>query len=258
MTRETKNKKIYLTDNNYNKEEKVPWSGKIFNNLKDIAQKDLSSPDLFVFPSSIDDTEINADTHIIELIQDSEEETNKKVWKIRTGNIMGFVGNDNVHLRIHSRFDDISNEGGKEPKGNFLYYMLSKVLNINLTSLETTTSTKDSILNLLFMFFPKVLKEALAQGLYKEYRYFQYNDDRVRGAIEVSRFIREDIPFRGKIAYRTRELSHNNNLLHLVRHTIEYLRSNSFGRRILNNDLDTRNAILQVVNVTPDYQLRDR
>lgn len=258
MTRETKNKKISLTDNNYNKEERVPWSGKIFNNLKDIAQKDLSSPDLLVFPSSIDDTEINADTHIIELIQDSEEETNKKVCKIRTGNIMGFVGKDNVHLRIHSRFDDMSNEGGKEPKGNFLYYMLSKVLNINLTSLETTTSAKDSILNLLFMFFPKVLKEALAQGLYKEYRYFQYNDDRVRGAIEVSRFIREDIPFRGKIAYRTRELSHNNNLLHLVRHTIEYLRSNSFGRGILNNDLDTRNAILQVVNVTPDYQLRDR
>ena len=187
MTRETKNKKIYLTDNNYNKEEKVPWSGKIFNNLKDIAQKDLSSPDLFVFPSSIDDTEINADTHIIELIQDSEEETNKKVWKIRTGNIMGFVGNDNVHIRIHSRFDDISNEGGKEPKGNFLYYMLSKVLNINLTSLETTTSTKDYILNLLFMFFPKVLKEALAQGLYKEYRYFQYNDDRV--ALYVRTFL---------------------------------------------------------------------
>lgn len=44
MTRETKNKKISLTDNNYNKEERVPWSGKIFNNLKDIAQKDLSSP----------------------------------------------------------------------------------------------------------------------------------------------------------------------------------------------------------------------
>lgn len=125
-TTEMKNqKKISLTDNNYNKEEKVPWSGKIFNNLKDIAQKNLSSPDLFVFPSSIDDTEINADTHIIELIQDSDEETNKKAWKIRTGNIMGFVGKDNVHLRIHSRFDDMSNEGGKEPKGNFLYYMLS-------------------------------------------------------------------------------------------------------------------------------------
>ena len=173
-TKEMKNqKKIFLTDNNYNKEkEVVPWSKKIFNNLKDIAQKDLSSPELFVFPSSIDDTEINADTHIIELIQDLDEETNKKVCKIRTGNIMGFVGNDNVHLRIHSRFDDMSNEGGKEPKGNFLYYMLTKVLNINLTSLETTTSTKDSILNLLFMFFPKVLKEALAQGFPKEYRYF--------------------------------------------------------------------------------------
>ncbi len=69
MTRETKNKKISLTDNNYNKEERVPWSGKIFNNLKDIAQKDFSSPDLLVFPSSIDDTEINADTHIIELFR---------------------------------------------------------------------------------------------------------------------------------------------------------------------------------------------
>lgn len=103
-----------------------------------------------------------------------------------------------------------------------------------------------------------MLKEALAQGLYKEYRYFQYNDDRVRGAIEVSRFIREDIPFRGKIAYKTRELSRNNNLLHLVRHTIEYIRNNSLGRGILNNDLDTRNAILQIINVTHDYQVRDR
>lgn len=259
MAKKIKKMVISLTDNNYNNEEPVACeSEEILDNVKRIAQLKLSDRGLFVFPPSVSDTELNPDTqHIIELLQDSDENTSK----IRTGNIMGFIGCENVHLRIHSRFDYKTNEEGNNAEGPtdfFLYYMLTKVLNINLTSLETTTSTKDSILNLLFMLFPKVLKEAIAQGLYKEYRYFQCNDDRVRGAIEVSRFIREDIPFRGKIAYRTRELSHNNNLLHLVRHTIEYIRNSSFGRGILNNDLDTRNAILQVVNVTPDYQLRDR
>ena len=98
----------------------------------------------------------------------------------------------------------------------------------------------------------------MVQGLYKEYRKQLYDDDRVKGTIDVSRFVRNDIPFRGAISYTTREYCYDNALTQLIRHTIEYIKFHPFGASILNNDYETIENVRQIVDATPTYCLRDR
>lgn len=249
-----------LTDNNYNCEPIVSdLNDKHSQTLLEIANLNLKKDcSLLLFPQSFEDTELykknEQNSSIISLLPSAPNE-----YKIQTNNTMGFIGKNDFHIRIHSRFDyDITN---KDIKGNgdyFLYYMLSKVMNLNVFNLDTQSNNRDNILDFYMMLFPQALKEAIQQGLYKEYRSFNYNDDRIKGCIDVNRFIQKDIPFQGKVSYHTREYSHDNHLLQLIRHTIEYMRTHSLGHQLLNNDFDTRSAVLQIINSTASYSQRDR
>ena len=171
--------------------------------------------------------------------------------EISTGNIMGFVGVNDTQLDIKSRF-------AKEDESDyFLHYMLQKVFSINLFDIKHTTRQED-IFDFLLYLFPYFLKKALAQGLFKKYRRFEYNDANIRGPIDVNRHIRENIPFRGTVAYSTREHSYDNEVTQLVRHTIEFIRTKKHGAIILNNDPETKSCITQITLATQSYNIRER
>ncbi|MBO7497525.1 MAG: hypothetical protein J6T98_13360 [Salinivirgaceae bacterium] len=171
--------------------------------------------------------------------------------KIRTNNIMGFVGVNDTQIDIRSRFAKGVGED------YFLHYMLQKVFSINLFKIEHTTSN-EQIFDFLLYMFPYFLKKAVAQGVFKKYRRFEYNDANIRGPIDVSRHIRQNIPFCGTVAYSTREHTYDNELTQLVRHTIEYIRTKEQGAAILNNDTETKNCVGQIVQATPSYNVRER
>ena len=236
---------ILTTDNNLGKaianEADLP-------NLKliaDIHIKDLKigdKPNLLVFPQSFDEYgDKIGDSNIISIVGD----------RIVTGNIMGFVGVNGTLLDIRSRF------AAEDGEDYFLHYMLQKVFAINLFNIQHTTN-QEQIFDFLLYLFPQFLKKALAQGLFKKYRRFEYNDANVKGAIDVNRHIRENIPFRGTVAYTTRSHSYDNEVTQLIRHTIEYLRTKEQGRAVLNNDSDTKTYVSQIVSATQSYNLRDR
>ena len=236
---------ILTTDNNLGKaianEVDLP-------NLKliaDIHIKDLKiddKPNLLVFPQSFDEYgDKIGDSNIISIVGD----------RIVTGNIMGFVGVNGTLLDIRSRF------AAEDGEDYFLHYMLQKVFAINLFNIQHTTN-QEQIFDFLLYLFPQFLKKALAQGLFKKYRRFEYNDANVKGAIDVNRYIRENIPFRGTVAYTTRSHSYDNEVTQLIRHTIEYLRTKEQGRAVLNNDSDTKTYVSQIVSATQSYNLRDR
>ena len=52
--------------------------------------------------------------------------------------------------------------------------------------------------------WPHLLKSALQQGVFREYRSLKHNDSNVRGVVDVGRHLRTNIPFAGRIAYSTR------------------------------------------------------
>lgn len=200
------------------------------------------NPNLLVFPRDLHQhgDEIS-ESHIISMRDDM----------ISTGNIMGFVGVNDTQLDIKSRF---AKEDGED---YFLHYMLQKVFAINLFDIKHTTN-EQQIFDFLLYLFPYYLKKALAQGLFKKYRRFEHNDDNIRGPINISRYIRENIPFRGMVAYTTREHSYDNEITQLVRHTIEYIRTKQNGTCILNNDSETKESVSQIVMATQTYNTRER
>ncbi len=179
------------------------------------------------------------------------EKDGKSIDSITTNNIVGFIGCNGTDVRIRSRFSH-----GKDDY--FLYYMMEKVLAVNMVNFETSTSRQDAIFDLMLLFFPKLLKEALSQGVYKQYVYHEYNDANVKGAIDINRHIRFNIPFNGRIAYRTREFSYDNPVTQLIRHTIEFIRRKPFGQSVLHNDSETEGCIQQIILATPTYSDRQR
>ena len=170
---------------------------------------------------------------------------------ISTGNIMGFVGVNNTQVDIISRF------AKKDGEDYFLHYMLQRVFAINLFDIKHTTSSQP-IFDFLLYLFPYFLKKALRQGIYKKYRRFEYNDSNIRGPIDVSRHIRDNIPFRGTVAYSTREHTYDNEVTELIRHTIEYIKTHPMGNSVLNCDQETKNAVMTMTQATPTYNTRDR
>ncbi len=226
--------------------------------------KDLNS-NLLVFPNVLGkqyNDGLDEEGKTICTIYPTETDANgTSLGIIKTWDIMGFVGCNGTELTIHSRFtkndeNDEDNEGNKNEEDFFLYYMVQKVFNVNLFDLQHS-SAKDKVFDFLICLFPNCLKEALRQGMYKQYVVNRYNDSNVRGIIDVARHIKRNIPFAGKIAYNVREYSYDNSVTQLIRHTIEYIRITPMSG-ILKRDSDTESYVAQICEATPSYKKQDR
>lgn len=201
---------------------------------------------LLVFPFSIDDANGRiGDSNIVDIYAETENSV-----RIKSGNIMGFVGWKNQLLKIHSRFDNNKSD-------YFLHYMLQKVLGFNFFNMGFTSS-EENVLDFLLYLFPALLKKAMGQGLYKEYRRKCYNDSNVRGTIDINRHIQENIPFRGTVAYNTKEYSYDNSITELIRHTIEYIKTIPFGNSILSSDEIAEYYVREIELYTPSYKQSER
>lgn len=170
--------------------------------------------------------------------------------KLETGNLMGFIGIGDTQLKISSRFSK------QDRNDHFMHYMLQKVFSINL--LDYKYSSGDGGLDLLMFIFPRLLKKALAQGIFRQYQTFRRNDANVKGTIDVSRHIRENIPFGGKVSYNSRERTFDNPLTELIRHTIECIKTKAFGKDLLNADEEIKECVREIANATQGYDIHKR
>ena len=166
-------------------------------------------------------------------------------------NLAGFIGLNDMYITIRSRF------GTENGDDYFLHYMLEKVLSVNLFNLKHT-AIDEQVFDFLLHLFPYFLNKALVQGLYKEYRRNEYNDCNLRGTIDISRHIKCNMPFNGRVAYRTREFSYDNHVTQLIRHTVEYIRTKRLGEMVLHTNVDTQESVSQIVSATSMYQKQDR
>lgn len=170
--------------------------------------------------------------------------------KLTTYNIAGFVGTQNTLLSIRSRFAQDNCDD------YFLHYMLQKVFNINISTLEHTTDR-----NKAFQFLPYLFKyyflKALSQGLYKKYVWNKYNDSKVKGTIDIARHIKHNFIFTGNIAYNVREHSYDNNINQLIRHTIEYISNLKMFSMMLESD-DMIDLVQDIRSITPTYSEKNR
>ena len=211
-------------------------------------------PELLVFPQCLNDSEDDLkDQTILSLSEDVDDEE-KRIMHITPTNLVGYIGVGGTSITINSRFSS----GAGVEKDYFLHYLLQKTLSINLFNLEHSFTQDDQIIDFLMLLFPGMLKQALAQGLYKEYRTYDRNDANVKGVIDVPRHLQRNTPFNGRIAYRSRETSYDNPVTELIRHTIEHIRVSSFGKAILNSDSETGECIDRIIAATPSYSKAER
>ena len=231
-----------ITDNQHKivKEDFVAEYPKLSQALLDRTLDNFSREgNIFIFPNDLTHTpDLDKDQKIFETVNQ----------EIKTGNVVGFLGYGQERLTISSRFSDESND-------HFLHYLLQKVLNINLTSLDVGLSPEDKLYQLLIYLFPKYLEAAMRKGLYKEYQRFSHNDSHIKGVIDVVDHLKKNLPFTGNIAYTTREFTYDNTMMQLIRHTIEYIKNQkSFGVLLDSN----RENIIEITRVTSAYKLADR
>lgn len=214
---------------------------------KSISQLCRENEHLLVFPFSIEDTDDRIGEASVLNIKNTDD---PEIVTINTANIMGFIGVENLQIKIMSRFD--------EGRDDFLlHYMLQKVLSFNLFDLSHNNEQEDVFDFVMFM-FPYFLKNAMRQGVFREYQHFKHNDSNIKGTIDVGRHICRNVPFVGKIAYSTREYSSNNRMTQLIRHTIEFMKTKKYGMAVLNIDRETKENVRTIIEHTANYNKCER
>lgn len=228
--------RLRISDNSPIEKGKLRDIPRLTQAIADRTLDQLGRDGVFVLPEAVENAEdLEGDTEVLRSINGS----------YRTGNVMGFLGLGEERLVISSRFS------GEDGRDNFLQYMIARVFELpNIVDLKTDASLDGSLFDYLALLLPHYLKRAMRKGPYKEYVRRSHNDANVRGAIDVARHIASNTPFVGKIAYNQRELSYDNNLMELVRHTIETVRRRAYGELLLSR---ARDEVALARKLTPGF-----
>ena len=201
---------ITLTDNTISSFSNGELHSKIhaYQDLQTVSGLQISelcekNSNLLVFPHCLDEHKNGIhELSICELvgspnINSENQITDVENVKIKTGNLMGFVGfsgkgHHGTKVEIRSRF---TNNQGQD---FFMHYMLEKVFKINLFDMSYSYSKNDGF-DLLFLIFPHLLKQALRQGIFRTYKTFEKNDAALKGVIDINRHIRYNQPFNATV-----------------------------------------------------------
>lgn len=231
---------IKIKDNQYINKNKVIDVGNIIDRVANKTLEKLENEGVFVFPEVLHDTkDMSKDQMIIQNYNEG----------YLSGNVMGYLGVGNEYLTIESRFST----GGND---YFFQYILNKVFDFpNFIDLMSSVGQDEKLFTLIMFLFPYYLKHALRKGVFKSYTCNKYNDENVKGRIDISRHIRKNTPFIGDVAYSRREYSFDNYLMELVRHTIEYIKSKSYGYKLLSK---VKEEVKIIVNATSEYTYEKR
>ena len=233
-------KLLKIKDNSQQKKESFSQIRNLTGRIADKTLEQLEREGIFVFPEIVRNAEdITQDQMILQSVNDT----------YRTSNVMGFLGCGDERLIIESRF---SGDG----EDFFFQYLLDRVLDFpNIVDMEADANHNNQLFNFLLFLFPHYLKTAMRKGLFKKYIRRRYNDENVKGTIDVARHIENNIPFVGNVAYSQREFSYDNSLMELVRHTIEFIKGKPYGNKLL---IKVKDEVKMVIDATRGYEPYDR
>ena len=232
-------KQLRIKDNSRNNKDIFYEIPHLVKTITDKTLGELEKEGVFVFPEYVSDTDdLSDDQMILRTVND----------EYCSSNIVGFLGRGDERLVIESRFSSENND-------HLFQYLLERVMDFpNLVNFETDATRDNRMFALLLFLFPSYLSAALRKGIFKTYVNRKYNDSNIRGKINVDRHIRLNTPFVGNIAYSQREYTYDNYLIHLVRHTIEFIKRKPYGNKLL---IKVKEEVKQIVDATPNFSARD-
>lgn len=232
--------RIKIKDNSRIPKESLSGISLLTSKIADKTLEQLENEGIFVFPEILREADdITKDQMILQSVNNY----------YLSSNVMGFMGLGDEKLIVESRFSG----NGRD----FLFqYLLERVFDVpNIVDLETDVNNDDRVFNLLVFIFPHYLKSAMRKGVFKTYVRKTYNDCNVKGTIDIARHIVKNTPFVGNVAYSQREYSFDNDLMELIRHTVEFIRHKPYGHKLL---AQAKDEVKDVVAATPNYEMCNR
>ena len=228
-----------IEDNSSQAEEEFSKIAVLTKKIENKSLQQLEREGIFLFPESVEESDdLSSEQFPLQFVDGF----------YRTGNVLGFLGFEDQQLIIHSRFSD-------DESDFFLQYLLGKVIALpNLLNWQISSNRDQTFFNFLVFLFPYYLKKAMKKGGFKQYVSHKYNTANPKGFIDIARHINENTPFLGKVAYRLREFSYDNDLMELIRHTIEFIKRKTYGTNLL---FRVKDEVQAVTEMTVGYRSSD-
>ncbi|MDD3023808.1 MAG: hypothetical protein PHE26_07920 [Syntrophomonadaceae bacterium] len=222
-----RSKVIRIKDNRRNKAESIILSTEQLDSLKKITQAiGKNSTGIIMYPNGAGfknkdenyfiklSSKLDTETKEVAVPKDDDGISNNKEVSIYTSNIVGVLKCNDVIVEVQSRFDANNNQ-------YFFSTMLSHAFNCGFSKDFRPNVDSNGIWEImLVLVFADSLEKAYQQGLFKQYVENKYNDYSFKGRLDVTRHLKSNIPFQGRIAWSNREYSYNNPIINLIHHTI--------------------------------------
>ena len=178
----------------YAKKEKDIIGNSLDVTLREYQRKSINNTFFSFFRDEEKRNAKNKDDLIISIKKDIEGN-----YLAQTGNYVGKFVWDGLEVDIKSRFSNV-----------FLERMLNFANDIFLDDVSITGSKKenkdfDISKYIIYYMFVQNLEKAFLLGLPKSYKSVSHHEMKLKGRIDINRFIKHDIPFQGKISSVSRE-----------------------------------------------------
>jgi len=177
-------------------------------------------------------------TNNILVFDDKKEEDNRilsieqinNYHKIEVGNYIGKFKHNGIDIDIKSRFSN-----------KFLTRMLNFANDIYLDNIsvfkaeEKKSKEIDYSKFVIYHLFIQKLEKAFLLGLPKSYRTIEHHDIKLKGKIDINRFIKHDIPFKGKISSNSREQKEIQEIIDVLHKAVSIIEKNNFNTKNISN-----------------------
>ena len=159
----------------------------------------------------------NEDDLIISIKKDGEN------YLAQTGNYIGKFTWNGLHVDIKSR---LSNK--------FLERMLNFANDVFLDDVsvgEKDNNDIDISRFIIYYMFIQKFEKAFLLGLPKSYKSINHHDMKLKGKIDINRFIKYDIPFKGKISSVSREQKEIQEVIDTLYKAVTIIEKNKFSTK---------------------------
>ena len=213
-------KKYYFNFEKPKKYEKNIIGNKIEFTLKDYRTKSKNNTFLSFFKDANKQEIKNSENDLILSVSKNSENN----YIAQTGNYVGTFYIDKLKVEIKSRFSQY-----------FLKRMLNFANDVYLDDVDIVGEKSSRELDIskfiIYYMFVQNLEKAFLLGLPKSYSSVEHHDMKLKGNIDINRFIKHDIPFRGKISSVSREQKEIQEIIDVLYKAISIIDVNSFSTK---------------------------
>ncbi|MCT7608747.1 McrC family protein [Aliarcobacter butzleri] len=167
-------------------------------NLSDYSDEKYPNNTFFSFFKDEEKIISKNEDDLIISIKKSKNEKNEDIYLAQTGNYVGKFVWQGLEIDIKSRFSN-----------TFLERMLNFANDIFLDDVSITGNKVDKDFDIskyiIYYMFVQNLEKAFLLGLPKAYKSIEHHEMKLKGKIDINKFIKYDIPFQGKISSVSRE-----------------------------------------------------